>query len=121
MIEVGVGFAGVVADVDAVEVTEQLRADRPSDGWGVLAQDFEDLLGAGSRLLDGVVGEPLLEEVNLNLSRIDQGRSTVSESEAGYDEYWRRWAEEFGLQSADTAEGTSGEDIGRTSEQGSAA
>jgi CPA1 family monovalent cation:H+ antiporter len=45
-------------------------------------------------------GEPLLEEVNLKLSRIDQGQSTVrDEAEEGYEEFWRRRARDFDLRS----------------------
>ncbi|WP_408959277.1 Na+/H+ antiporter [Natrinema sp. 74] len=73
---------------------------------------------------DGVVGdevgEPLLEEVNLKLSRIDQGRSTVSETEERYDEFWRRRAQEFGLRSAALAERDETEDVEQASERGSA-
>lgn len=47
------------------------------------------------------VGEPLLKEVNLKLSRVDQGHSTVHEIEEQYEEFWRQRAREFGLQCGD--------------------
>ncbi len=66
------------------------------------------------------VGEPLLEEVNLKLSRIDQGRSTVQETEEGYSEFWRRRAEEFGLQSASLTEREETDDVERAGGRGPA-
>ncbi|QLG50489.1 hypothetical protein [Natrinema halophilum] len=63
----------------------------------------------------GVVGdevsEPVLEEVNLKLSQVDQGHSTVNEREEQYDEFWRQRAHEFGLQSAFLSEREKPQDI----------
>jgi len=50
-------------------------------------------------------GEPLLEEINLKLSKIDSGQSTVKdELEEGYEEFWRYRAREFGILPADRSE-----------------
>ncbi|WP_276246401.1 MULTISPECIES: Na+/H+ antiporter [unclassified Haladaptatus] len=45
------------------------------------------------------VGEQLLEEVDVKLSRVNAGESTVTASpeEEGYEEFWRTKVEEFGL------------------------
>nr|WP_254523147.1 Na+/H+ antiporter [Natrinema caseinilyticum] len=57
------------------------------------------------------VGRPLLEEVNLKLSQVDQGRSTVDETEEEYDEFWRQRAQEFGLRSASLSERDESRDV----------
>jgi CPA1 family monovalent cation:H+ antiporter len=43
------------------------------------------------------VGDRLLEEVDLKLDRVGDGRSTVDETEEAYEEFWRTQAAEFGL------------------------
>ncbi|EMA48790.1 na+ antiporter [Halococcus morrhuae DSM 1307] len=48
-------------------------------------------------VISGDIGDRLLEEVDLKLDRVDDGRSTVDESEEAYEEFWRTQAAEFGL------------------------
>ncbi len=48
-------------------------------------------------VISGDVGDRLLEEVDLKLDRVDDGMSTVDESEEAYEEFWRTQAAEFGL------------------------
>jgi len=56
-------------------------------------------------------GEPLLEEINLKLSRVDNGESTVKdESPEGYEEFWRDRAHEFGILPADRLDGKEPDD-----------
>jgi len=47
------------------------------------------------------VGERLVEEVDLKLDYVRDGRSTVEEREEGFEEFWRERAREFGLDAAD--------------------
>jgi CPA1 family monovalent cation:H+ antiporter len=51
------------------------------------------------------VGDRLLEEVDLKLDRVGDGRSTVDESEEAYEEFWRTQAAEFGLDIERKSEG----------------
>ncbi|MEF8876846.1 MAG: hypothetical protein V5A60_09030 [Haloarculaceae archaeon] len=44
------------------------------------------------------VGERLIEEVDLKLDRVRSGETTVEERGEGYEEFWRRRAEAFGLE-----------------------
>jgi len=53
------------------------------------------------------VGERLLEEANIKLDRVSAGETTVDRRVEGYDEFWRRRAEEFGLDV-----GREGDDMG---------
>ncbi|MFB6353503.1 MAG: cation:proton antiporter, partial [Halobacteriales archaeon] len=46
------------------------------------------------------VGDRLLQEVDLKLDRVHAGESTVRERGEGYEEFWRRRADEFGLEAA---------------------
>jgi len=56
-------------------------------------------------------GEPLLEEINLKLSRVDNGESTVKdEPPEGYEEFWRNRAREFGILPADRLDGKEPDD-----------
>ncbi|WP_254529394.1 Na+/H+ antiporter [Natrinema gelatinilyticum] len=57
------------------------------------------------------VGRPLLEEVDLKLSQVGQGHSTVNETEEEYDEFWRQRAQEFGLRSASLSERKESRDV----------
>ena len=59
------------------------------------------------------VGERLLEEVDIKLSQVRDGRSTVQDEPGvegerdhaeGYEEFWRRRAREFGLDAAEIGE-----------------
>jgi len=50
------------------------------------------------------VGEQLLEEVNLKLSRVRDGETTVEFDAEGFREFWRERAEEFGLEVSEPEE-----------------
>jgi len=50
-------------------------------------------------------GRQLLEEVNLKLDEARSGGTTVERDEEGYEEFWRRRATEFGLDSVEGDEG----------------
>ncbi|QLG63493.1 Na+/H+ antiporter [Halorarum salinum] len=77
----------------------ELRRER------VLVGERQVLRREKSALLDAVrsgvvaddVGERLMEEVDLKLDLVDDGRSTVREDAEGYTEFWRERAESFGL------------------------
>jgi CPA1 family monovalent cation:H+ antiporter len=56
-------------------------------------------------VISGDIGDRLLEEVDLKLDRIDDGMSTVDESEEAYEEFWRTQAAEFGLDIEPKSEG----------------
>jgi len=47
------------------------------------------------------VGERLVEETDLKLDYVRDGRSTVEEREEGFEEFWRQRAREFGLDAVD--------------------
>jgi len=47
------------------------------------------------------VGERLIEETNLKLDYVRDGVSTVERDEEGFPEFWRRRADEFGLDAVD--------------------
>jgi len=65
----------------------------------VLEQEKAAVMDA---MRNGIVSEDagrhLLEEVNLKLDRVRGGDTTVERDEEGYEEFWRRRAEEFGLE-----------------------
>jgi CPA1 family monovalent cation:H+ antiporter len=56
-------------------------------------------------VISGDIGDRLLEEVDLKLDRVDDGRSTVDEGEEAYEEFWRTQAAEFGLDIEPKSEG----------------
>ncbi|WP_435077546.1 cation:proton antiporter [Halococcus sp. AFM35] len=56
-------------------------------------------------VISGDIGDRLLEEVDLKLDRVDDGMSTVDESEEAYEEFWRTQAAEFGLDIEPEGEG----------------
>ena len=62
-------------------------------------------MGSGRLAVD--VGERLLEEANIKLDRVSAGETTVDRRVEGYEEFWRRRAEEFGLDV-----GREGDDMG---------
>ncbi|MDS0473947.1 cation:proton antiporter [Natrinema sp. 1APR25-10V2] len=109
-------FAAMILPTDPVSVLALFEELGAPDRLAVLVEG-ESLVNDG--VVGDEVGEPLLEEVNLKLSRIDQGRSTVQETEEGYSEFWRRRAEEFGLQSAGLTEREGTDDVERAGERGS--
>lgn len=49
-------------------------------------------------IINDEVGEKLLDEVDLKLTRVMGGESTVDVEEEEYREFWRREAEEFGIE-----------------------
>lgn len=64
-------------------------------------------------------GRPLLEEVNLKLLQVDEGRSTVKgELEEGYEEFWRQRVRNFGLEVADLSGREQSEDVESDAERG---
>lgn len=64
----------------------------------VLRQEKSAILEASrSGIIADDVAERLSEEVDLKLDRVRDGESTVHERGEGYEEFWRKRAEEFGL------------------------
>ncbi|WP_459194747.1 cation:proton antiporter [Halosimplex sp. J119] len=47
------------------------------------------------------IGERLVEETDLKLDYVRDGRSTVEQREEGFEEFWRRRAREFGLEAVE--------------------
>ncbi|PSQ23717.1 sodium:proton antiporter [Halobacteriales archaeon QS_9_67_15] len=47
-------------------------------------------------------GDSLLEEIDLKLDYVRDGRSTVEKRAEGFEEFWRRRAREFGLENVET-------------------
>ncbi|PSP64059.1 sodium:proton antiporter [Halobacteriales archaeon QH_8_67_27] len=47
-------------------------------------------------------GDSLLEEIDLKLDYVRDGRSTVEKRAEGFEEFWRRRAREFGLEGVET-------------------
>jgi len=63
-------------------------------------------------------GDSLLEEIDLKLDYVRDGRSTVEKRAEGFEEFWRRRAREFGLEGVETTprgpdDGTDGTATGR--------
>lgn len=48
-------------------------------------------------VISGDVGDELIEEIDIKLDRVQDGEQTVSETEEGYEEFWRQRVQEFGL------------------------
>jgi CPA1 family monovalent cation:H+ antiporter len=57
-----------------------------------------------SGVVSNDAGDRLVEEVNFKLERVRSGETTVSESEEGYEEFWRTRASEYGLEAAELTE-----------------
>ncbi|MDS0283179.1 cation:proton antiporter [Haloarcula onubensis] len=64
----------------------------------ILQREKSALLDAQrSGVVSGDIGEDLIEELNIKLDRVRDGERTVSTTEEGFEEFWRRRAEEYGL------------------------
>ena len=65
----------------------------------VLREEKSAIMDAMRRgVISDDVGERLIEEVDLKLDRVRSGETTVEERGEGYEEFWRRRAEAFGLE-----------------------
>ncbi|WP_436923510.1 cation:proton antiporter [Halosimplex amylolyticum] len=60
-------------------------------------------------VISGDVGERLVEETDLKLDYVRDGRSTVEQREEGFEEFWQRRAREFGLEAVDEPASDRGE------------
>jgi len=85
----------------------ELRREQLLAGERHVLQREKAAIGEATR--SGVVsddaGDRLLEEIDLKLDYVRDGRSTVEEREEAFEEFWRRRAREFGLEGAETSPG----------------
>jgi CPA1 family monovalent cation:H+ antiporter len=87
------------ATSELLERDPELRRERLLTGERrILRREKSALMdAAGAGVVADEVGERLLDEVDLKLSRVDDGRSTVGARQEEYQEFWRARADEFGL------------------------
>jgi len=90
----------------------ELRREQLLAGERHVLQREKAAIGEATR--SGVVsddaGDRLLEEIDLKLDYVRDGRSTVEEREEAFEEFWRRRAREFGLEGAETSPGEPDDD-----------
>ena len=77
----------------------ELRTEQVLAGERRLLQREKSVLLDASRngVISGDVSEALIEELDIKLDMVNDGKRTVSTNEEEFEEFWRRRAEEFGL------------------------
>ncbi|HET7322921.1 MAG TPA: cation:proton antiporter [Halococcus sp.] len=92
-----------------MEKNPELRREEMLIGERQLLQREKSAINDAMRngVIGDDVGDRLIEEVNLKIDRVNDGQSTVTESEdeEAYEEFWRTQANEFGLDTEPQREG----------------
>jgi CPA1 family monovalent cation:H+ antiporter len=98
----------------------ELRREQLMAGERQVLQREKAAVSEASRrgVVSDDAGDSLLEEIDLKLDYVRDGRSTVEKRAEGFEEFWRRRAREFGLEGVETTprgpdDGTDGTATGR--------
>ncbi|WP_276271880.1 cation:proton antiporter [Haloarcula litorea] len=95
-----------------MENNPELRQEQILSGERQVLQREKSVLMDAMRngVLSNDVAERLIEEVDIKIDRVQDGQRTVSETEEGYEEFWRNRAEEYGLDVQSLGEGSASDD-----------